>query len=141
MNLSTDQFAAVMKSLENPPPREDAEKRRASRVVHRARVPIVIDHGTEAERTATVTVRDLSPRGIGLLHSERLPRGTPFMIRIDRKDGPAVCVLCTVAHCRLQPGGVYSVGAEFTCVLTKDHAPTAASVRDDVDRIRKSVLA
>ncbi|HEX8916300.1 MAG TPA: PilZ domain-containing protein [Humisphaera sp.] len=141
MNLSADQFSAVMKSLENPAPREETEKRRAPRVAHRARVPIVIEHGTPAERTTVVTVRDLSPRGIGLLHSDRLARGTPFMIRIDRKGGPAVCVLCTVAHCRLQPGGVYSVGAEFTCVLNKEQQPPAESVREDLERIRRSVLA
>jgi hypothetical protein len=136
MNLSPEQFASVINSLQEPLGGE-SEKRRARRVLHRARVPIIVDGGTPRERQAVVTVRDLSPRGVGLLHNERLPRGTSFVMRIERAGGPRVQVLCTVAHCRLQRGGVYIIGAEFTCLISTPPPPTA----DNLERIRRSVLS
>lgn len=142
MNLSAEQYSTVIQSIEGYDP-AGKDKRRAPRVVHRCRVPIVLDHGNEAERTVQITVRDLSPRGIGMLHNERIARGTPFIIQIERLGKAKVVILCTVAHCKSQGKDLFAIGAEFTCVLGgSDRAqPTAASATEDIARIRRSMLS
>ncbi|MDB5296320.1 MAG: hypothetical protein JWO31_2303 [Phycisphaerales bacterium] len=144
MSLSAEQFASVVGSVERPSVPHH-EKRRAPRVVYRARVQIMLGGGKQV----MTTVRDISSRGVGLMHGEPLEAGSQFVLQLPRGKQTPAALLCTVAYCRQQHASMFVIGAEFTCVLNcaVAAAPAAAgSARDEaeskeLERIRKSILS
>jgi hypothetical protein len=141
MNLSAEQFAAVVSNFNELVPLPDSEKRRASRVIHTCRVPIIFGHESFEERRETVTILDLSSRGVGLLHTQKLRRGEQFVLQLNRPKGAPAMLLCAVAHCRRHAKGIFAVGAEFTCVLNPQALADTPVSKEDVERIQKMMLA
>jgi hypothetical protein len=138
MDLSADQFASMLASFNEPIDEQD--KRRAERVTHQCVVPIVLGYNTPEERQAMVTVRDLSPRGVGLISSKPLPRGEQFVLQLNGPGSAPSILLCTVAHCRKEGKKSYAIGAEFMCIL--DEAKTATdTANDEAARIQQSMLS
>jgi hypothetical protein len=138
MDLTADQFATVIASFSEPSDQQD--KRRAERVVHQCVVPIVLGYNTPEERQAMVTVRDLSPRGVGLISSKPLPRGEQFVLQLNGPGSAPSVLLCTVAHCSKQGKKAYAIGAEFTCILDEAR-PTPETTNDEAARIQQSMLS
>jgi len=116
MNLTTDEFADVVSALQLNPEGE-GDKRRANRITHECEV--VMTPGGEPHNKAPLKVRvkDMSPRGMCLVHSSAMTRGSTFVVRLDRAGREPVDILCTVAYSRRVKTSVYHIGAEFTCVL------------------------
>lgn len=147
MNLNAEQFAEALHTLQQgegaaPAAGAEHEKRRATRVSHRGRASIALGDDPRSEVSTTVVIKDLSPRGVGIVHSQRLRRGSNFVLRLSRDEGQApIAILCTVAHCRQVEKSLFTIGAEFTCVIGDGQLPSAPGrAADDLERIRRSVL-
>ena len=141
MNLSAEQFAEIIHSLSAPSATGGPEKRRAPRVMHRCRASIFVGKDPMSGARVSVIVRDLSSRGVCILYSAELPRGTEFVLQLDRAGGVPIHILSTVAHCRRHDKGLYAIGAEFTCLLNAAAPPPdRRSAAKDLKRIRQSVL-
>lgn len=70
-----------------------------------ATVRLFIDQPGHPSRT--VFSRDISPRGIGFVTTDRLPLGYGGVVDLPAKDGTIVSVACTVLRCRQATGGWY----------------------------------
>jgi hypothetical protein len=163
MNLSSEQFTQIINSMKQPSAESGvAQKRRAARVEHRATVVItycdfkvspahalLVAQGWQAKNGAqpsqrpsmTVMVRNLSSRGIGIMHPRKMNAGDQFIIRLSRQDGDPVSLLCSVAHCSRLHDNLFAVGAEFTCILPKAQEPQfSCSEELEAQRIRDSIL-
>lgn len=145
MNLSTRQFAMLVKRLEagpSDPAFLGDNKRRAGRVELKSRATIVPYADGVAGEGVGVEVRNVSPRGIRFLHSKSLARGSQFVLELPQDTGDPVNILCTVVHCQPTEEGPFAVGAEFTCALAdgKPQAASASETGGERDRIRQSIL-
>ena len=69
--------------------------------------------GTPLESADTVHVQDVSLGGACLIASRDLAVGEQLVLVLEGKDGSAVSLLCSVAHCRRVTDDVYMVGAQF----------------------------
>lgn len=121
--------------------------RRAPRIDRTGKARIQIDG---AGPILTVSVRNYSPRGIGLIHTSKLTVGQQFVLILPRNDQPAMRILCTIAHVQPLSGGeVFAIGAEFTLVLGEAKPPAApvpvpvrcAHKVEELERIRSSILS
>ena len=140
MQLSADQlasFSAALKVSDHQP--KPSERRRTQRLDVRATVAVTLINEGQRGESLMPRLRDLSPRGIALLHTAPLQQGQQFVVTLPRDDGPSVMILCTVMHSRPGQGTLHTIGAEFTCALNNQPAsngPTTA----ELYRIRSSVL-
>ena len=141
MDLSAQQFERILGSLRASPDARQGDKRRAPRVRHLGAVSITAPGQTKPTQAQ---LRNLSVRGLCLAASQPLERGDQFITHVSRPGMPDAALLCTVVHSRKTAAGLYSIGAEFTCLLEGPTAPKpAAQTCDggDLERIRRSVLA
>ena len=69
--------------------------------------------GTPLESADTVHVQDVSLGGACLIASRDVAVGEQLVLVLEGKDGSAVSLLCSVAHCRQVSADVYMVGAQF----------------------------
>ena len=94
------------------------DKRGSPRVGLRTRLSIV--HGPTGPFEAPpvdVWLRDLSAGGIGIVHSQEMDRGTPFVAHLPRRQGGSLRVLYEVAHCKRLAKDLYSIGAKLSRIL------------------------
>lgn len=63
-----------------------------------------------------VSLRDVSPGGVGFLHVARIPLDEQFVLLLPSQDGD-IAVLCAVAYWQPMAKGVFAIGARFTRVL------------------------
>jgi hypothetical protein len=148
MNLSADLFAectvALTKGAVPVPHPSPGERRRCCRIeLARASVPMTRVVNGQQQPAQVVRVRDFSARGINVLYPQCLPSGDQFVIHISRADGTTISILCTVAHSRPYPEdkALFSVGAEFTCVLRDTATPAASSTAEATGKDRAAALA
>ena len=69
--------------------------------------------GTAVDTAATVHVQDVSLGGACLIASCDLAVGEQLVLVLEGRDGSAVSLLCSVAHCRQVSQDMYVVGAQF----------------------------
>ena len=69
--------------------------------------------GAPMESAALVQVQDVSLGGASLLASKDLTVGEQLVLVLQGRDGKALSLLCSVAHCRQMSPDVYVVGAQF----------------------------
>ena len=69
--------------------------------------------GSPVESADHVHVQDVSLGGACLIASRDLAVGEQLVLVLEGKDGSAVSLLCSVAHCRRVTEDVYMVGAQF----------------------------
>lgn len=139
MELSSEQFAGILRSLEQLEPSREAgaELRRAPRKHYRARISVIpVIEGLE-QTAVSVLLRDFSARGMCFIHSQPLRAGSQVLASFPDDSGGQTLVLCTVAHCRTLNKQTFSMGAEFTCRVPR---PSDASIQSDYARIRQSIL-
>jgi hypothetical protein len=141
MDLSAREFAEIVSSFSEAGATLDHEKRRASRVIHTGRVPLIFDHDTYEERREIATVVDLSSRGVGLLHREKLRRGQQFVLQLNRPRGEPAMMLCSVVHCRQHGKGIFKIGAEFVLLLNAQILQDPVKSAEDIVRIRNSMFS
>jgi hypothetical protein len=121
MDLTEKQFAELVEGI-GPAPAGGIgrDKRNAPREGQQATLVItLVDMGVPVKlgESLSVTVRDFSPRGIGILLDRKLVKGTRFVAKMTRKSELPLAVLYTAAHCRQLNAHLYLVGAEFTSLL------------------------
>jgi hypothetical protein len=157
MELTAEQFAEIVGHLNGVAgPDSSKDKRRATRIERRTRMtitPIAGADGTSdsgdgagatpgAPAAIVVMVKNLSSRGLALVADREMVAGSQFMFRLARKDetnGVPVDLLCTVVHCEEVADEVYSIGAEFTCIVG-DGIENKAGGGDEAQRIRTTIL-
>lgn len=84
------------------------EPRMAVQGVGKVSVP-----GAPVEAADMVHVQDVSLGGACLIASKDLAVGEQLVLVLEGRDGTAVSLLCSVAHCRRVTDDVYTVGAQF----------------------------
>jgi len=137
MELTARQFADMVNQLKGPS-RFGGDQRRAPRVERQARIEIVPVVEGRPRVPVGVDVKNISSRGLGFVHHRKLKPGSQFLVNLSPQGSEPVEMLCTVVHCDPAGGGVFAVGAEFTCL-----APIASAAVNDPtasDRIRDSML-
>jgi hypothetical protein len=81
--------------------------------------------GSSVESAPIVHVQDVSLGGAGLLASRDLAVGEQLVLVLQGRDGKAMSLLCSVAHCRQMAPDVYAVGAQFLHAQNTDGATAA----------------
>jgi hypothetical protein len=109
------------------------ELRRARRFPYHGEIQIRLQNSDVLE---SVSVLDISTRGLRINCSHNLARNATFVAIFPRFEGKELSVLCTVAHCRGHANRLFTIGAEFTCVLDE---PAPADPKSQ-DRIRQAIL-
>jgi HD-like signal output (HDOD) protein len=72
----------------------------------------------------SVKLRDLSTRGVGILHTQPLRRSDRFLLVIPESAVSAKkAIVASVVYCRPTSTGEYEIGAEFTDVLAMASPP------------------
>jgi hypothetical protein len=139
IELTADQLRALSAKLRAVTPRrEHSERRRAPRLDLRATVSVALVDDGESGPIVSMRIRDLSHRGVCLVHSEPLQHGKQFVLSLQRGDGAPVQILCTVMNCRATKN-FFTIGAEFTCALSP--LPEAiAPMNSEVERIKQLML-
>jgi hypothetical protein len=83
----------------------------------------------ENRSSVSVKLRDLSTRGIGILHVAPLKKDERFLLLLPASTVISKrAIVCTVVFCRPVPNGEYEIGATFTNVLTNRLLPPAAPI-------------
>jgi PilZ domain-containing protein len=135
--LTVHQLASVVAADLSPESLEH-DVRRARRFPYHGQIRISLDASNKAE-SEDVSVVDLSARGLRFVYPTRFARGATFVARLPRYGGEELVILCTVAHCQIRPNGMFTVGVEFTCVLTQSTETESSDAAQD--RIRHAILA
>src|SRR5258708_786615 len=94
---------------------------------------------TSSNNSVTVTCRDYSTRGIGILIRQPVAQGAQFVVKIQQQGEAAVSMLCTTAHCRKINANLYALGAEFTCLLPEAKAKAVDDLSEQ-QRISASIM-
>jgi hypothetical protein len=89
-----------------------AERRREPRMPVQG-VGKVAAPGSPVEAADRVQVQDVSLGGACLIASRDLAVGEQLVLVLEGRDGSAVSLLCSVAHCRQLSPDLYQVGAQF----------------------------
>jgi hypothetical protein len=69
--------------------------------------------GASEDAADTVHVQDVSLGGACLIASKDIAVGEQLVLVLEGRDGSAVSLLCSVAHCRQISPDIYMVGAQF----------------------------
>lgn len=129
MLISPEVFSAIVAAIKSQPKSTDLSERRKS-----AREPVVGEaviipcSGKKKPSASIVEVRDISPEGLGIVHSQALKVGEEFILYLASMTEPKA-ILCTVI--RWNPLGQrdFAIGATFTRTLR-----IVAATADSVDR-------
>jgi hypothetical protein len=140
IELSADQLGQLSAVLRLAGSRTvPSERRRTQRLDVRASVSIAMVNDGESGPPIAMRIRDLSPRGVALLHTEPMQPGQQFILTLQRGDGPPVEILCTVVHSLAGKGRLHTIGAEFTCAISNLSVPREPSAAE-LQQIRSSIL-
>jgi hypothetical protein len=137
MKLSAESFRELATALGSTMEGAENERRRSTRVQVHTRVPMSLVEKDEQLPPVPIMVHDVSPRGINILYPKCLIAGQQFTVRLGGPKG--FHMLCTVMHVHAQDNGLYSIGAEFTCVLPKN-GPASLNDPAVLERIRRSMM-
>jgi hypothetical protein len=137
MELLAEEFSRLVTTLSGEPLSDSkGENRRAARVERQIQISIVPIVDGAPGAAASVRVRNLSSRGIGLERGQRMAVGSQFLVRLARDVLGPIELLCTVVHCTGLGDDIWAIGAEFTCVSPAAQVANSA----EADRIRNSML-
>lgn len=112
MELSAEMFNEVVKLL-----RSDAsggkDLRKAPRVGLRAATTVRIIPPDGSAQSAAVHIRDISSSGLGMVHSDRIPKGTRLVLHLRTQDDTEVAIEYIVRRCMMAATRSYLIGAEL----------------------------
>jgi hypothetical protein len=127
MKLSAETFQSIVSFIGSARPDEDSDRRRRPRVEVTGYATIQIRRPDQADEEAKVVVRDVSPEGIGIMHTAPLRMGDQFVLKLPSDSGRPKGILCTVTRWRADSEKLFSIGAVFTQdVSAATTAPQAA---------------
>ena len=119
MELSGDTLESAVRGL-----RPEASNRKSPRMPMRLRLRIVPFANGALGTPLAIWTRDISTSGIGIMSSKPLAPGIKFVLRLPRKNEPALFLMCVVRNCQ-RADDVFMIGASFTEVAPLDHATPA----------------
>jgi hypothetical protein len=142
MNLTAEQFKALVGSLSVDLSSSCTENRRAARAKSPGWALITVCSNEAAEKSGQerVHVSNISSRGIGVAHTRPMGPGQQFVIHMSKQAGSQIHILCTVVHCTAKAGGMHAVGAEFTCTIGPEELQARLGEAGAGARIQESVL-
>ncbi len=136
MELTAEQFAEIVVAVGPVSHHEQGgDKRGAQRSERHASVVITVVGAGTPPHAHTVTVRNVSSKGVAILLNQWLPRGDQFVMRLKGREGRVTSLLCNVAHCRRINANLFLVGAEFGRVLAEDESHPATTERPPGDAV------
>ena len=127
MQLESALFEQIAAGLNGGAPQPANARRREPRVEVDARVTVIPLTDSLAAAPFQITLRDLSPGGIGFVHGERLALEEQFVALLPEGDG-SVAVLCQVAYYQPVAERAWSFGARFLRVLRRPETDGAATL-------------
>jgi hypothetical protein len=101
-----------------------SERRREPRMAVQG-VGKLTSPGAPVDAADMVHVQDVSLGGACLVASRDLAVGEQLVLVLEGRDGSAVSLLCSVAHCRQVSDDVYLVGAQFLHGQGVDGSPAS----------------
>lgn len=115
--LSAERYSAIVSALRSDGGRRYDEKRGRPRVGLRGRVEIepILPSGKRLAKF-DVWVRNLSARGIGILHDRPLRVGTRFNAIFHRPGASPMVLSYVVAQVKSVDDGMYTMGAHLVGV-------------------------
>jgi hypothetical protein len=119
MELTEDLFREVSESLTVVGEGETREADRRSPRLQAARNVEIVPWGSPTDGL-TVRIRDLSPGGLGILHSERMALDDQFVVRLPRSADQTLLVACTVVYWEPLAENLYSIGAQFQQLISEE---------------------
>jgi hypothetical protein len=93
-----------------------ADQRRAPRIAAKGSITIVPCTQEGLGRPVRVGIRDLSRNGIGLVHSQPMPIGGQFVVRLPGQAAQAVPIIYTIVRCIGKVPGSFEIGARIAAV-------------------------
>lgn len=139
MKLSLEQFQDIISHLHTAAA-GNGDKRRAERAPMQFDVKITPCRNPSSVVKEEVRVKDFSPRGLCIEHTEEIAAGEQFVLHLPSNTRGTGELLCRAVHCRKSGKGHYLIGAEFDCLLSEHGADTPAATKSELDRIRDSIL-
>lgn len=112
MQLSPGLYSRIATILDPVRGMTGSERRREPRMAVQG-VAKLASPGAAPDSADTVHIQDVSLGGACLIASRDLSVGEQLVLVIEGRDGTAVSLLCSVAHCRQIAPDVYTVGAQF----------------------------
>ena len=97
--------------------------------------------GSPIESAALVQVQDVSLGGASLLASRDVAVGEQLVLVLQGRDGKAMSLLCSVAHCRQMAPDVYVVGAQFLHAQNTDPAAARRTAQVSAPRPPGELIA
>jgi len=114
MKLSVESFQSIMSFIGAGADMDGDRRRRPRMDISSGVATIRIQRAGQAEEEAKVIVRDVSPEGIGVIHTQPLRMGDKFVLRLQSDSGKSRDILCTVMRWRPEGEKQFSIGAVFT---------------------------
>ena len=119
MDLSAAQFCDVLYGLQRPETvrSPEGERRRTPRFNQLGWAEIESSPPAAQRSSLTVTVHDISSRGICILRDTALQPGETFIVKLKRPGKAALPVAYRVANDRQVASDLHSIGGELVDVL------------------------
>ena len=125
MEISAQQLSSIVQELRAPKlSGTEADKRRSPRAKVDQTEVITLCRaksqptGRNQSQATTVTIRNISWRGVSIIYHQTLSVGDLFQITFSSTTHSPIVLLCTVGHCRRMTEHQYAIGAEFTRIGT-----------------------
>lgn len=104
------QLLAVLRELDQGAPPEKRQMPRQSALL---RIRICVIKGKRKTASLVATVRDVAPRGIGLILRSPLEKKSKIIVPLKFREGGGWLILCEVRNCSDWQNGQFLVGARF----------------------------
>jgi hypothetical protein len=142
MRLTSQQFSEILNGLRRGEPSSPsgAEKRKFTRLRIQVMVEIIgISAGLPRKYSALT--RDISFGGVGLLQTIEPSPGAQIVICLPAGRTGFIPLLCAVTNSHCVAQGLFSVGAEFITVATRELLEHGLKADEaEVERIRRSII-
>ena len=121
MTLDQEMFTGIVAAMRLRVGARTWEDRRSlGRIPMQKCMAIIPYKSGVAGESVNVWVRDISAGGLGLIHTRAMETGEEFVITLPRIDGTELPVVCSVAHCASLAPELFTIGAQFTSVLSQE---------------------
>lgn len=97
--------------------------------------------GAPVDSAVVAQVQDVSLGGASLLVSRDVAIGEQLVLVLQDRDGKAVSLLCSVAHCRQLATDVYVVGAQFLHAQGTDATASRRTVQAPATKPAEEMVA
>jgi hypothetical protein len=122
--LSAECYQQIVRALKSDGGRHFNENRARPRVGVRGRVQIApLRPDGHRSEIFDVWVRDLSARGMGILHTRPLHPGVRFDAIFHRADAGPLVLTYVVVQVKSVDDGMYTLGAQLTAIDPRDSTP------------------